>query len=184
MGTWGVLEHPQATLHLLFMILYAPLQLCHAQTSVALTTPAPALYLLFMILYAPLQLCHAQTSVALTTPAPALYLLFMILYAPLQLCHAQTSVALTTPAPALYLLFMILYAPLPAVSCPNLRSPLNGQVSTTDSNRFLSVATYSCNAGYQLIGTPTRQCQSTGIWSERAPGCFGNSCLYIGCSII
>ena len=46
--------------------------------------------------------------------------------------------------------------------------------------RVGSVASYSCNEGYQLDGTSTILCSSNGRWSDGAPTC---SCKY-GLSIL
>ena len=64
-----------------------------------------------------------------------------------------------------------------AVECPNLHSPLHGAVSTSDSTKYLSVANYSCDYGYKLIGYETRKCGYSGLWSGMAPGCFGKPLL-------
>ena len=41
------------------------------------------------------------------------------------------------------------------VNCSALTSPTNGSVSAP-STTYGSVATYSCNGGYALTGSPTR----------------------------
>lgn len=70
-------------------------------------------------------------------------------------------------------LSLLFYLPT-AVECPNLRSPNNGNVSTSLSNQFRSVAVYSCNFGYRLMGRKRRRCQANGRWTGRPPGCYGN----------
>ena len=36
---------------------------------------------------------------------------------------------------------------------------------------FMSTVTYTCNAGYNLIGPISRTCGSDGVWSPAAPTC-------------
>ena len=56
------------------------------------------------------------------------------------------------------------------VRCSGLSNPLNGRVSiSTDTPG--GIATYSCNSGYELVGTERRTCQNDGQWSDRAPTC-------------
>ena len=50
------------------------------------------------------------------------------------------------------------------VMCPELISPVNGMV-TMPSRIFNSVATYSCNEGYVLIGNAARTCQDNAMWT-------------------
>lgn len=57
-----------------------------------------------------------------------------------------------------------------AVNCGSLDSPDNGQVTFT-STTFRSVATYSCNVGFELVGETTRRCQANRQWSGTAPIC-------------
>ena len=54
--------------------------------------------------------------------------------------------------------------------CPILDQPSNGSlvVSTYMVN---GSALYSCNSGYQLVGSPTSNCLSTGNWSSSPPTC-------------
>lgn len=50
-----------------------------------------------------------------------------------------------------------------------------------DPSTFLSVATYTCNAGYELdSGTAdfNRTCQADGEWSLGAPNCNGGALLH------
>ena len=57
-----------------------------------------------------------------------------------------------------------------AADCPNLESPENGEVVL--SGRFImDNATYTCSDGFELIGSSTRICLATGMWSGNAPEC-------------
>ena len=61
----------------------------------------------------------------------------------------------------------------PVISCPTdgvITVPENGQVSVGDFT-FGSVATYSCNDGFVLIGNSTRICQADETWSDDNPTC-------------
>ena len=72
------------------------------------------------------------------------------------------------------------------VVCPALSDPENGAISIVPGTNLLtlglgSVATYSCNTGFALVGQTTRVCEdtnggnvTTGTWSESAPTCQGN----------
>ena len=50
-----------------------------------------------------------------------------------------------------------------AVDCEALPIPTNGQVSL-NATVLGSMANYSCDPGYSLVGTPTRVCQEDGTW--------------------
>lgn len=54
--------------------------------------------------------------------------------------------------------------------CTRLPNPLNGQVSTDNPPTFGSLASYTCDDGFQLIGAPSRMCQES-LWSEFPPEC-------------
>eukprot|EP00117_Sycon_ciliatum_P010990 scpid73632/ scgid12649/ Sushi, von Willebrand factor type A, EGF and pentraxin domain-containing protein 1; CCP module-containing protein 22; Polydom; Selectin-like osteoblast-derived protein; Serologically defined breast cancer antigen NY-BR-38 len=57
------------------------------------------------------------------------------------------------------------------IQCPvNPVSPINGAVSSGARDAFTN-RTYSCNTGYQLSGTTTTVCQTTGAWSGTPPTC-------------
>ena len=60
-----------------------------------------------------------------------------------------------------------------AVDCDSLADPVNGQVTHTAGTTLGQTATYSCNAGYNLVGNSTRTCQVTGVWSGSEPTCQG-----------
>ena len=69
------------------------------------------------------------------------------------------------------------------LTCPSLSPPTNGAITFTpgadNSNIGLgSVATYSCNIGYVLVGHTTRTCQSlyggaSAAWSGNITICQG-----------
>ena len=62
-----------------------------------------------------------------------------------------------------------------AIMCPMPSTPRNGRVAMTNENFYTSIATYSCDFGFRMLGTSTRQCQPTGIWTETPPGCYGEA---------
>ena len=67
------------------------------------------------------------------------------------------------------------------VDCGALDNPANGEVFLTNTT-FNSVATYSCNTGYNLTGDNMRTCLETGFWSGSDPTCsskYGDIYIYI-----
>ncbi|XP_066300510.1 P-selectin-like [Branchiostoma lanceolatum] len=60
------------------------------------------------------------------------------------------------------------------VQCPTLTSPTNGGVG--GSNSYGSVATFTCDSGYNLVGASTRTCQADGTWSGSSPTCSAGQC--------
>ena len=60
--------------------------------------------------------------------------------------------------------------PLRTVDCGDLPDPNNGQVSL-NGTAVGSIATYTCDAGYNLIGNVQRMCQGNGSWSGDEPVC-------------
>ena len=68
------------------------------------------------------------------------------------------------------------------VDCGALQDPKNGMVTVSDTV-FNSMATYSCNTGYSLMGDAMRMCQSSGLWSGSETACerfgIGSDCAII-----
>ena len=71
-----------------------------------------------------------------------------------------------------------------AIFCPSLTAPVNGSVTYTftangnGSYPFNSVATYSCDTGFSLVGNSNRTCTGdgssiTGAFNGVAPTCQG-----------
>ena len=56
----------------------------------------------------------------------------------------------------------------------------HGEVATTNSGVYPSTATYTCSAGYELVGSSARSCQTDGSWGGTAPSCRGECGLLIG----
>jgi hypothetical protein len=56
------------------------------------------------------------------------------------------------------------------VDCGALMAPMNGNVGAA-STTFGSLAVYSCNDGFTLIGSNMRECQASGTWSGTTPTC-------------
>ena len=61
--------------------------------------------------------------------------------------------------------------------CVKLLNPANGQVSTS-STAVGGTATYTCNQGYTLAGSPMRTCESDRTWSGATPICDGKSIFF------
>ena len=59
-----------------------------------------------------------------------------------------------------------------AIQCDALSDPDNGAVSVTGTG-VGDTATYTCDDGYELVGSSTRTCQPNGEWSGSPPTCEG-----------
>ena len=60
------------------------------------------------------------------------------------------------------------------VHCDSLHDPHNGRVATssiTPGTDLGSIAEYSCDEGYSLVGPRTRMCQANGQWTEDSAIC-------------
>ena len=55
--------------------------------------------------------------------------------------------------------------------CPKLNDPMNGKV-VFSGLREGNYANYSCDSGYNLLGSPTIVCLSTGLWNPASPICY------------
>ncbi len=65
---------------------------------------------------------------------------------------------------------------MPTACLEALSAPVNGSVDAPD-NVIGATATYSCSAGFFLVGSATRTCQTNGQWSGSTPTCeVGSSC--------
>ncbi|KAI8507111.1 hypothetical protein Bbelb_155500 [Branchiostoma belcheri] len=61
-----------------------------------------------------------------------------------------------------------------AGQCPTPDAPTNGAV--TGSNSLGDTVTYSCDSGYNLVGSATRTCQADLTWTASAPTCEAGQC--------
>ena len=61
-----------------------------------------------------------------------------------------------------------------ARNCGELSNSDNGGVTYSDTI-YQSVATYSCDAGFDLVGDRTRTCSAEGTWTGSQPECRGNT---------
>ena len=63
------------------------------------------------------------------------------------------------------------------ISCGSLSNPSNGIVQFSSSTAG-GVATYVCDAGYDVVGDSVRECQCNSQWSgSEAATCQGNRCI-------
>ena len=56
------------------------------------------------------------------------------------------------------------------IQCDDLSAPANGEITSCSSGRVGvgyegDTCSFTCNTGYELIGSDTRTCQSDGSWS-------------------
>ena len=68
-----------------------------------------------------------------------------------------------------------------AILCGSLDAPENGNVVQANPPVVGSVATYTCNSGFILIGSSVRVCQVDGTYSDNQPTCI--SMDYLKCLI-
>ena len=64
-------------------------------------------------------------------------------------------------------------------NCGPLTHPTNGQVNTSSGTLFQSTATYTCDIGYTLNGSQSRNCGADEIWMSTEPSCNGKLCYSI-----
>ena len=57
------------------------------------------------------------------------------------------------------------------VVCGAPKTPQDGSVFVT-GHHYLSVATFECNEGYELVGNASALCTEAGTWSTPAPICI------------
>ena len=70
------------------------------------------------------------------------------------------------------------------VDCGTLTNPTNGQVSHMGGTTLGQTATYSCDTCYNLVGSNTRTCLATRVWSGGAPTCQGVLLLPYICAVL
>ncbi|XP_078664124.1 uncharacterized protein LOC144907195 [Branchiostoma floridae x Branchiostoma belcheri] len=58
--------------------------------------------------------------------------------------------------------------------CPLLTAPTNGAM--TGTNFYQDVATFTCDTGYNLVGSSTLTCQADTTWSGATPTCTRKQC--------
>ncbi|PIK36489.1 putative CUB and sushi domain-containing protein 3-like [Apostichopus japonicus] len=58
-----------------------------------------------------------------------------------------------------------------AVVCDTLPDLNNGNIVCSNMNNYNSVCSLSCNAGFDLTGSSSRQCLPSGLWSGTQPTC-------------
>ena len=87
--------------------------------------------------------------------------------------NAQTQVTVTRTCQATGKWASTNPASCRPISCGGLAAPSNGQVGFTAKHLFPSVATFACDGakGYQMVGSKTSSCLSTGKWSSKVPEC-------------
>ena len=96
------------------------------------------------------------------------YVLHVLIYTLINTVHYTIISFLTV----VYILTEVYLFPHPAVMCPALVAPINGAVTWT-SLTVGGVATYVCDDGFELEGSMTRTCESSGMWSGEEPMCSG-----------
>ncbi|XP_036375899.1 E-selectin-like [Megalops cyprinoides] len=67
-----------------------------------------------------------------------------------------------------------------AVKCPELsRAPARGSMScvhTIELHSFNSSCEFTCEEGFQLVGSSRIQCDSSGVWTDNVPACEARQC--------
>ncbi len=69
-----------------------------------------------------------------------------------------------------------------ALDCGPLNATANGLVSTSSGTTFMTTATYTCNTGYNIVGSESRTCGASGVWSGQPPVC--NCKINVNCMTI
>ena len=62
------------------------------------------------------------------------------------------------------------------IVCGARTAPLHGRISCSNRDKYNSKCSYSCDSGYELIGSDETDCQADGHWSYPSPKCVKVSC--------
>ncbi|XP_072536842.1 P-selectin isoform X2 [Salminus brasiliensis] len=65
------------------------------------------------------------------------------------------------------------------VQCPPITSAIGRNMNCShpfNSNSYSSTCTFSCEEGFELVGSHTTQCDHTGQWTHMAPACTAVMC--------
>ena len=65
-----------------------------------------------------------------------------------------------------------------ARDCGYLPVPNNGSI-TGNKTTYPNQLSFSCDDGFDLIGSSDRQCQAVGKWSGKQPHCKGNEFCFL-----
>ncbi len=68
---------------------------------------------------------------------------------------------------------VFLFAVTSGSNCGSLSNPQNGQVEIRSTEDGDSFAEYTCDEGFNLVGSPIRLCLSNGMYNGSAPVCEG-----------
>jgi len=71
-----------------------------------------------------------------------------------------------------------------SLDCGPLTAPTNGKVDTTEGTKYQSVAVFSCNDGYNLVGTAQTECAADATWDTAAPTCVIKSAYLHFCYLL
>uniref|UniRef100_A0A669PM62 p-selectin n=3 Tax=Phasianus colchicus TaxID=9054 RepID=A0A669PM62_PHACC len=66
-----------------------------------------------------------------------------------------------------------------AITCPELRAPEHGELNCSHlhgSFAFGSICDFSCQPGFELMGSQSRKCMATGNWTGDIPQCKAVTC--------
>ena len=70
------------------------------------------------------------------------------------------------------------------IDCGTLTEIEHRRVSLSFNTAYNSMATYSCDDGYTLVGNNKRECLVTGIWSGNEPFCLGEKSVTLYCLML
>ena len=62
------------------------------------------------------------------------------------------------------------------LTCLTLLTPSNGSLTCSNSNKTNSTCSYSCDVGYELIGSSQHTCQPSSFWSGEPSHCRPLQC--------
>ena len=132
--------------------------------------------------HSPVVTLHLHTNPILTSLTS--FLPYHCSHSPLRFAHPDAILSSHT-LPIMFSLPLTPHHPLPTPShfpppsgvlCPIPILPLDGEVSWS-SREVGEALHYSCSEGFNLVGTASQECLSTGEWSSSTPLCMQGESL-------